>query len=316
MVAIGITPPNSRFRELVVSDTEDSKREARRGLTVFVLTLFASTLAAYFLDLYRPRVYWHWWPFTRWVVLSSVPGIAAILTRTILREGFRDLSFRLRGEWVGKAMVVGWLAPLASGLVTYGLVWASGAARFRQGWHWGPERLVGISIATMVPLRGFLVRMAVCLLYSWFLCLQSAGQEIGWRGYMLTRLYDAKVSVPIFWNGLFAALWWLPFMLHDRRTPEPEPFAVSFFFFVAGTIASSYLIGYLRLRSGSIWPAVICSASVNSVLGVGFASFLDANEFVRGEVYLLNFAVWVLALLFVKRPWPLRYFPESDARHI
>ena len=58
-------------------------------------------------------------------------------------------------------MVVGWLAPLASGLVTYGLVWVSGMAPFRQGWHWGPERLVGVclerSVEMVVALLAILV---------------------------------------------------------------------------------------------------------------------------------------------------------------
>src|SRR3712207_7188827 len=45
----------------------------------------------------------------------------------------------------------------------------------------------------------------------------AAGEEIGWRGYMLTRLIDAGVPRPVFASGLIWALWHVPLVLGGDR---------------------------------------------------------------------------------------------------
>lgn len=117
--------------------------------------------------------------------------------------------------------------------------------------------MLGISIFAMAPSVGFAVRLTASLLFAVIACLQSFGEEFGWRGYMLTRLFDAKIPMPLFCNGLVWGLWHVPFFYGTLHKVRPEPLSVSLFFFIAGTIASTYLLGYLRLRSGSIlagWP--------------------------------------------------------------
>ena len=39
------------------------------------------------------------------------------------------------------------------------------------------------------------------------------GEEMGWRGYMLTRLIDAEFSRPILISGLIWATWHVPIVI-------------------------------------------------------------------------------------------------------
>jgi sulfur-carrier protein len=58
-------------------------------------------------------------------------------------------------------------------------------------------------------------------------------------------------------------------------------------------------LGYLRLRSGSIWPAVLAHASGNVALICAYDAFTVANWFWKGELYLLSTALPLAVLFFV-----------------
>ena len=44
----------------------------------------------------------------------------------------------------------------------------------------------------MVPILGFLVLLIASLFFSFVVSVQTLSEELGWRGYMLTRLIDAR----------------------------------------------------------------------------------------------------------------------------
>lgn len=296
--------------------------QARRGILVFIVALMATTFVSMWL---RQLVPWPTlatvaFPMLVTTLLSYSPAIASLIARISLGEGIKDVSFRLRGDWTTQAMLIAWLWPVFCGLGTYGIAWVAGLTRF--AWTslgsdfgtWGPENLLGLSIAGMPLLHGFALRLLASLFFSIPACLQSLGEEVGWRGYLLTRLFDAKVPAPVFWNGLIWGLWHIPFFLAwgpSRNLPERR--SISLFFFVASTVALAYLLSYLRLRSGSIWPAVLGHASCNTILSWAFNGFTAASPFWTGELYLLSTGLPVLILLFVRPPWIIRYWPQRPA---
>jgi membrane protease YdiL (CAAX protease family) len=293
---------------------------ARRGILIFLLALVGTTFASIWLSrlIPRPALPTLMFPLAMSAFLSYSPAIASLIARLCLREGVKDVSFRLRGPWTIQAMAIGWLWPVVCGSVTYGTAWIAGFTRFQSTslsspyGSWGPENLVGFSIYGLPPLAAFGVRLAACLLFAFVGCLQSFGEELGWRGYLLTRLFDAKIPAPVFWNGLVWGLWHVPYVL--LQTPggrQLEPRSVSLFFFVAGTVANAYLLSYLRLRSGSIWPAVLAHSSGNVVFTFAFDGFTAANPFWKGELYLISVALPVAVLLLFRRPWVVLHAPQE-----
>ena len=51
----------------------------------------------------------------------------------------------------------------------------------------------------------------------------ASGEEIGWRGYMLTRLIDAGVPRPVLTSGLIWGLWHVPLVLGGVYAAGPSP---------------------------------------------------------------------------------------------
>ena len=267
----------------------------------------------------RPTLATVAFPMLMMTLLSYSPAVASLIARMILGEGIKDVSFRLRGDWTAQAMLIAWLWPVFGGLGTYGIAWVAGLARF--AWTpigsdygtWGPENLLGLSIAGMPVLHGFALRLLASLFFSIPACLQSFGEELGWRGYLLTRLFDARIPAPVFWNGLIWGLWHIPFVLAwapNRNLPERR--SISLFFFVASAVALAYLFSYLRMRSGSVWPAVLAHASGNTILSWAFHGFTVANPFWKGELYLLSTGLPVLIFLLVRPAWIIRYWPQRS----
>lgn len=52
-------------------------------------------------------------------------------------------------------------------------------------------------------------------------CKYTAGEEIGWRGYMLTRLVDSGIKAPILISGLIWGLWHAPLILSGQYASGP-----------------------------------------------------------------------------------------------
>lgn len=71
----------------------------------------------------------------------------------------------------------------------------------------------------------------------------AAGEEIGWRGYMLTRLIAAGVPKPILVSGLIWGAWHLPLIVSGRYVVSSDPMLSAALFMVT-SVAGGYLIAW------------------------------------------------------------------------
>ncbi|MEZ4663934.1 MAG: CPBP family intramembrane glutamic endopeptidase [Caldilineaceae bacterium] len=85
----------------------------------------------------------------------------------------------------------------------------------------------------------------------------AVGEEIGWRGYMLTRLIDARVPIPVLASGLIWGVWHLPMLLGGIYQTGPNVLLSALLFMVAVTTLLAWFFAQLRLGTGSIWPVII-----------------------------------------------------------
>ena len=99
---------------------EYSKKQAQRGLVIFFTLLIVLSIPAYWLRIRG---------ITPFAILFP-PAIASIITRLILKEGFRDVSFSFRGYNLCKSYLIAYLFPMAVALIAYGFTWISGLAEF------------------------------------------------------------------------------------------------------------------------------------------------------------------------------------------
>jgi membrane protease YdiL (CAAX protease family) len=92
---------------------------------------------------------------------------------------------------------------------------------------------------------------------------RALGEEIGWRGFLLPRLVGRfGFAGGCLISGCIWAAWHYPGLLFADYNAGTQP-AFALTCFTLMVIADSYILGWLRLKSGSLWPAAILHASHN-----------------------------------------------------
>jgi membrane protease YdiL (CAAX protease family) len=187
------------------------------------------------------------------LALMWSPAVASVIARLVLREGFSDVSFRFGGLRTLPWYALGLGVPLAVGILAYGGAWLTGLVGFQGG---AGAFVVGlVSAATWITI------------YS---CIFTAGEEIGWRGYMLTRLIDAGGPRPVLASGLIWGLWHIPLILAGIYAAGPYP-ALSAVLFMVAVVSLASILARMRLETGSIWPVIFAHGAWNAIIQAAFA---------------------------------------------
>jgi membrane protease YdiL (CAAX protease family) len=227
--------------------------------------------------------------------LMLVPALASVMARLVLREGFSDVSFRFGGRRGWSAILQAIIFPIVVGLVAYGIAWTTGLARL------DPQ-----------PVGGLVVPFAIGVVVS--LVVVSV-EEIGWRGYMLTRLIDAGVPRPILASGVIWGLWHVPLVLAGVYAAGPSP-ALSAVLLMVSITAFGYVIARMRLETGSVWPAVVLHAAWNSIIQGPFdgaTSGAGATLWVGESGVLTALTLVVAAVIYSRGRWTvIRSLPRRE----
>jgi CAAX protease family protein len=175
------------------------------------------------------------------ILLMWSPAVSGMITQLVFHGTLRGLGWRLPGlRWAALAYFV----PVAYATVAYGVVWLAGLGG------------LDLSRGTHNPLKfvflGTLISVAT-----------ATGEEIGWRGYLVPALARsmslARVAVV---SGLIWAAWHMPLIVFaDYNAGTSTWYAV--LCFTISVVALSLPMAWLRLRSGSLWPAALLHASHN-----------------------------------------------------
>ena len=164
------------------------------------------------------------------------------------------------------------------------------------------------------PVVVFVINLAVAAtIVTIFSAPRAAGEEIGWRGYMLTRLLDAGVPKPILTSGLIWGLWHVPLILGGvyllvRRLPS------RLVLFMVVATAFSFVFARLRLETGSVWPAVALHAAWNAIIQTAFdraSTGAGATLWIGESGILVALTTIVAAIIFSRGQWTIRRMPEA-----
>jgi membrane protease YdiL (CAAX protease family) len=278
-------------RIVTTTDEEMQVRRARRGLLVFAGFLIPLSLFGYWF-LIKTNLPFN---FSIWPMMFA-PGLASIITRLVRREGFADVSFRLRGNWMRSAYLLAFALPLVVGGIAYGFAYLTGLAKFDP-----PP----FPVAMGSPLAQFGVILVFAAIAGMVLGIPtSTGEEVGWRGYLLPRLIQARVAQPILLTSLIWGAWHLPVIFAGALLVGPSHW------FSAATVMVAALpfvaiLSWVRLRTGSIWPSVMVHTLWNALINGGF-TFATQNPTANiwiAENGILVIVTFVLAVLFLSRTW-------------
>jgi uncharacterized protein len=272
----------SSMAEAAALSPPDLRRAARRGLAVYfaLVVVLSGAIEAYIIM--NPEFFG---TMIGILALMWSPALASVIARLVLREGFSDVSFRFGGLRTLPWYALGLGVPLAVGILAYGSAWLTGLVGFQGS---AGAFLVGlVSAATWITIYGFIF---------------TAGEEIGWRGYMLTRLIDAGVPRPVLVSGLIWAGWHLPLIFSGIYAAGPYP-ALSAVLFVVSVTSIAFVFARMRLETGSIWPVIFFHSAWNSIIQGPFdGASTGANAALwTGESGILTVIVLVVVTVIVSR---------------
>ena len=93
--------------------------------------------------------------------------------------------------------------------------------------------------------------------------LPALGEEIGWRGWLLPKLLRLGPWPTIVLSGVIWGLWHAPVILLGHNYPG-TPGWLALLAMVGFCTVIGGIFSWLRLRSGSVWPAALAHSSLNA----------------------------------------------------
>ncbi|MFI8594750.1 lysostaphin resistance A-like protein [Microbacterium sp. NPDC078428] len=122
--------------------------------------------------------------------------------------------------------------------------------------------------------------------------LLTLGEETGWRGFLLPALRPLGTWPALVMSGAAWGLWHAPVILLGYNFAQPNLYGL--LLMIVGCIAYGILIGWLRIRSGNIWPSVIAHGAFNAAGGFSalvIAAGATANPAAVGP---LGWVAWIV----------------------
>ncbi|MCI1020307.1 CPBP family intramembrane metalloprotease [Microbacterium sp. C5A9] len=252
-------------------------------------------------------------------VMMFTPAVAAVIVTFALRVPSAGERVRFLGLWplrpakrVVWLMVLGWLAPpllvglsvlvaAALGFVQLDLTFAGFAAQLAQllpeGAPMPPVELVVISQLVMIPVAALLNSVV------------AFGEELGWRGWLVPALRPLGTWPTLLISGAIWGVWHSPVILLGYNFGRTDITGV--LFMIGGCVAWGILLGWLRLRSASIWPAVLAHGSLNAAGGLVLLFAASQPDLaLAGPLGLAGWIVAAVAIVILAVTGQFRRQPE------
>ncbi|XUK61944.1 CPBP family intramembrane metalloprotease [Plantibacter sp. RU18] len=122
--------------------------------------------------------------------------------------------------------------------------------------------------------------------------LSAFGEELGWRGWLLPNLLSLGTWPALLLSGAIWGVWHAPLILLGYNYQRTD--VVGVLLMVGWCMLLGTVIGWLRLRSASVWPAVIAHGAVNAA-AVAFLMFATPDTMATGVFgTLLGWPGWIL----------------------
>lgn len=180
--------------------------------------------------------------------LMWAPALAGLVTTFIFQRNFRGMGWGL-GKI--KYYIVAYFLPILYGLIAYGVIWLFGLGDLNTsllGDNW-------ISSVLSTLTGGVLLAALLAL-----------GEEIGWRGLLVPQLarFNSFARAALI-SGIIWGIWHIPLVIGGGYSSgAPTWWAVACF--MVHITGMSFAFAWLRLGSGSIWPAVLMHAVHNTFI--------------------------------------------------
>jgi len=240
-------------------------------------------------------------------VLMFTPALGAVAALAWSRTPWREAVQRLglwpirpvrrtlawsAGALVGGPLVIaiGVTSAAWLGLLQVDLVDFSGYARSFEGLGMGELALpAGLLVA---------LQLAAIPLNAVVSAPFALGEEVGWRGWLLAALRPLGTWPAVLVTGVVWGLWHAPIVLLGYNFGRTG--ADGLLLMVGACVVLGVALGWLRLRTGSIWPPTFAHSGFNAAAGLSVlvADASDSSDpAVTGPLGVVTWAVWAMVMV-------------------
>lgn len=203
------------------------------------------------------------------------PGTAGLLCSFLFGHRFQDIGFR-RGRL--KYYLIAYAVPAGVALFIFAGLLLTGTGAFelspRLVEKKGSVEAALIAILLVAPIAGIVPGFVAAL-----------GEEMGWRGFLLTQAQKIRPATADFGVGFIWSLWHWPLIFLSDYATSSIPL-LSAVLFSGSLTALAPFYGWLRRNSGSIFPLAVTHASHNLFVQAIYPAFLKKgplDPFFGGE---------------------------------
>lgn len=237
-------------------------------------------------------------------LMMFTPAIAVVVVILVLRPIRKGARLRFLGMWpLRPAKRVVWLSVLGlfgpvvivvasvlvaalCGWVRLDLVGFSGfaetlAASVPPGTPVPPPAVVVLAQLVAVPFAAATVNAVLAF-----------GEELGWRGFLVPALRPLGTWPALLLSGAVWGIWHAPVILLGYDFGRTDLSGV--LLMVGGCVAWGVLLGWLRLRSASVWPAVFAHGALNAAGGLIVLLYAAGTSFDLALAGPLGAAGWIV----------------------
>jgi uncharacterized protein len=222
-------------------------------------------------------------------VYMSAPALGNILTRLLTHEGWKDMGLRTNFKKGWRFWLAAWFLPVAMTLpgaalffVLFPQYFDASLSTLRQLMASSPSPMSSLSPWTLL-----IIQLAQGVLIAPLInSIATFGEEFGWRAYLLPKLMPLGGRKAMLLMGVIWGVWHWPviFMGYEYGFSYPGYPWAGPLLFIWATFGMGTFLGWLTLRSKSVWPAVIGHASINGVAGVAIFAVAGKPNMLLGPL--------------------------------
>lgn len=274
----------------------------KKPLSIFLIIVFIFSAGSYFLAFSGED------NLTGGLLLLQFsPAFSAILTKLIFQRNLKGLGW---GWGKPRYQLFSLILPFFICLVGFALIWLLGFGGFYNEpfileVQKGISETFGLNISS--PYITMLIIIFVNGTIGLFVGFGAIGEEIGWRGFMVKELmkhFDFTTTTLI--SGIIWGVFHFPLLILVVAPDLGVSIWPILIFSLLSSIGLSCILAWLRLKSGSLWTAVIFHAALNIHLQGFFQNMTNQTSritnYISGEQGLMMALITVFtAFLFWRK---------------
>jgi len=244
----------------------------KKILTYIILTFSLSSIG-YYLVINAKSLGLN--PLIAMFYLMWCPALSGIITSLVYEKNLRGFGFRPGQK---KWLAIGYFLPIGYATLAYSIIWLFGFGAINPLYQFNFFQLV---------IMGTLINIAF-----------AAGEEIGWRGFLAPQVYTYTRSFTktCLITGFIWSLWHFPLIISGVYLAKMS-LDSQLLLLVLSVTAMTFPITWLRLKSASVWPAILLHASHNLYIQRLFDPLtIETNSLSK---YMIGESGLVMAVIFI-----------------